>query len=123
MVDCSTPMTLCLDGQVVGQIVDYGYETPWASGRFVAAEGVPWLDWVEACELSQEIESWPELPPEAFAQDQQRWAEALARRGLQEHSLMGFQQGAWSIYCNDGSEQPLAAMPDFDRQGFVTWRW
>jgi hypothetical protein len=33
------PFVVLCDGAPVGDVLDYGYETPWATGRFVARPG------------------------------------------------------------------------------------
>lgn len=116
-----TPMTLWLGTSVCGLISSYGYETPWASGRFEPTDADQHRRWVEACELETEIETWPE--DDTPAAEEARWQAALIRRGITQADLDSRSRGPWQIEAPAGSKAQILSPPCFDRQGFVTWRW
>ena len=119
LVNFDPPMHLFLEGKLFGKIVTYGYETPWAVGKFEAADESQLRPMIEVCELSEEIESWPDL---ASNEDDVRWQAALDKRGITEADLDRHSSGLWVIETQDGMRHEIF-LPVFDRKGFVTWRW
>ncbi|MDQ3814542.1 MAG: hypothetical protein M3347_11400, partial [Armatimonadota bacterium] len=113
------PLKLFLDGKLFGTIVTYGYETPWAVGQLEAADQNHLRPMIEVCELSAEIESWPDLDSR---KDEARWQAALDSRGITEADFDQHSNGPWIIETPDGLQHEIF-LPVFDRQGFVTWRW
>jgi hypothetical protein len=114
------PMNLFLEGKLFGKIVTYGYETPWAEGKFEATNEEHLRSMIEVCELLAEIESWPDL--DSREEDDERWQAAMIRRGITEADLDRHSDGSWMIETQDGTKHEIS-LPVFDRKGFVTWRW
>ena len=114
------PLKLFLDGTLFGKIVSYDYETPWAAGQFAAVNENHLRSLIEVCELSEEIESWPDLV--SREEDDERWRAAMDRRGITEADADQHLNGPWIIETQDGTRHEIFS-PVFDRKGFVTWRW
>jgi hypothetical protein len=112
------PLDLMFDGVRFGRITSYGYDQPWAMGRFEPADVEMHRRLVESCELAAEIEQWPDL---AADEDERRWNEALERRGLVHGDTGRLHDGRWTIRLDAGEREVFPA--EFDRAAFVTWRW
>ena len=112
------PLALLLDGQEVGRICSFGYDTPWGHGLLEAASG-PAALLREVSALLVDLEGWPELPLEL---DDARWAAALADRGLTAADVDGWHGRSWSLRGADGAEWPITLV-EMDRRGFLTWRF
>ena len=114
------PLRLFLNNQFFGDVVTYGYETPWAVGRFKAADSRRLQAMIAVCELQDEVERWPDtISDEA---DEARWRASLERRGLTEEDLEEHAGGDWVIQKKDGTRHEIVP-PLFDAQGFITWLW
>lgn len=120
-MDLRLPMQVFKGPEPAGQLLSYGYETPWASGTFVALDPEALRRWIAVCELQEACESWPDEPD--LDPDEQRWQAELAARGIEQADSDQFAEGPWRIQSQDGSLHELPAPPVFDRQGFLTWRW
>jgi hypothetical protein len=113
------PMQLRHHGVLVGSIVSYGYETPWATGQIDPADPALYACLVEVDAFLQWVDALPDDLPDAEADA--RYAAELARRGLTEECVRGYGSG-WSITTRDGREHEVyTVICDADR--FVTWRW
>lgn len=112
LAGCPLPWTLWRDQQPIGQVIDYGYETPWASGRLAAADAEAHRRLIQINELQAEIETWPD-------EDEARWQAALGHRGLADAD---FAACRWQLVSADGPSREIFD-PRFDAEGFVTWRW
>lgn len=115
------PMALFLGKMLVGHIVTYGYETPWASGQFDAIDPALLQRLIALCELFDQSETWPEVT--SVEADNQRWQTALNERGLAQADADHYSSEPWQIQTNDGIQHELSTLPVFDQHGFVTWRW
>ena len=115
-----TPLHLFLEGKLFGKIVTYGYETPWAVGRFEAADQHALRSMIQVCALRDDCESWPDLA--SREDDDARWQAALERRGITQADLDRHSSGTWTIETPDGNQHEIF-LPFFDEDGFVTWRW
>ena len=116
-----TPMALYLNQQLYGRILSYGYETPWASGRFEASDPRVGLRLIQICHFYAQVEDWTEL--DFPAAEEQRWQTALIEYGLSQSDLDLYNSAIWLIQAADLQEYTLPAPPVFDAQGFMTWRW
>lgn len=116
-----TPMALYLNQQLYGQILSYGYETPWASGLFEAADPRAGLRLIQICTFYTDLEDWPDL--DCPAAEDQRWENTLIEYGLTQADLDFYNTATWLIQAADLQEYTLPAPPVFDAQGFMTWRW
>ncbi|MGF6881462.1 putative Zn-dependent protease [Nocardia sp. GAS34] len=117
----SRPMRLVRDRIGIGTITDYGYETPWATGR------IEFLDptRAETCEQCVEFERWlaeTDDLPEDDAQYDAACAREAARRGLTPADLDLFHSGAWTITTDDGDIHDVPSL-EFLGDGYVQWRW
>lgn len=115
------PMALFLGDNLIGQIVTYGYETPWASGKMEEADNALIQRLIALCELFDESETWSEAV--SVEADNQRWEIALSERGLAQTDADHYSSEPWRIQTKDGIQHELSALPVFDQHGFVTWRW
>ncbi|PKL80425.1 MAG: hypothetical protein CVV27_00385 [Candidatus Melainabacteria bacterium HGW-Melainabacteria-1] len=113
-------MILLWNDQPCGQILSYGYETPWASGRFEATDQALQQAWIAIGELSADVEDWPDDEPLEAAE--MRWQATLARLGLSQADFDAFHAAAWAIVDGEGRHHELPAPPLFEAI-FVTWRW
>jgi hypothetical protein len=113
------PMWLILEGSPFGVIRSYDYDQPWAMGRIEAFDAAAHHRMVELCALRAEVEEWAELP---LVEDERRWGESLPARGLSAADAARYESGSWVIRLIDGQEREIH-MPEFDPEGFVTWRW
>jgi hypothetical protein len=119
-VTFTAPFELLLEGRPVGTIVSYGYDQPWAMGRFDPLDAEWRQRMVAVCKHNHEVFSWPQSASRAA--DDARWEAALARRGITDADLALHGEGRWSLRLGDGTLYPID-FPDFDAEGFVTWRW
>ena len=116
-------MNLYLNGELVGELSDYGYETPWATARLVPLEAGLMRRLVAASRfLVVEIEQdWGALSREDEDREYER---RLAAYAISESDLDLLQGGAWKI-ANPGAPQlqgPIS-IAEVDERGWVTWRW
>jgi hypothetical protein len=118
-VTYAAPMELLLEGRPFGRIETYDYDQPWAMGLLQPIDVGAHRRMIELCELMQEIESWPDAPLE---EDDRRWRAALEARGLTDPDVDAYDSGPWVVRTADGELHPVWR-PEFDRRGFLTWRW
>jgi hypothetical protein len=121
-MDLRTPMQLLRDGQLVGLITDYGYETPWATGVVEVSDpargercdrAVEFLQWLAQCgdELPDDNDSYEEL-----------YDRELARRDITRADIEWCQAGEWTILTRDGTSHPSLPL-EFIGDCYVQWRW
>lgn len=104
--------------ELVGELGDYGYETPWATARLAEAHGRA-APYVAICAFLAWVDALGEgLPPDNAHALYER---ERAARGLSEAQLDAYYQG-WAVVMPDGEVRPIGA-PWLDPDGFVTWRW
>jgi hypothetical protein len=60
------PFVVLLEGVAVGDVRDYGYETPWATGQFVARSGTDGEQLRSATAIDELVETDPELADETL---------------------------------------------------------
>jgi hypothetical protein len=106
-------------GAMLGVLSRYSYETPWASAWLVATDPTiirhyaaifPFLDWVETI---------PDDLPDAEADA--RYAEELARRGLDDAQVENVRSG-WSVRTPEAEPRAIS-LYSFEDDGYLTWRW
>lgn len=116
----SMPMRFARDRIEFGTITDYGYETPWASGRVEFTDPAR----AELYEQCVAYESWlaaaDDLPEDDAQYDAACLREA-AHRGLTPADLDLFRSGAWTITTADGDVHDVSL--EFLDDGYVQWRW
>lgn len=124
MTPFATPMPLKHGGAEIGVITDYGYETPWATGRVVFAETAL----ADRCARWAEYDSWlfraagaDELPDDDAEYDATCLREA-ARRGLTPSDMDLFRSGTWTITTADGDIHDVHSL-EFLGDAYVQWRW
>lgn len=117
------PMRLLRDGQPFGILVDYGYETPWATARLVEiADEVEmqrlvayhnFLTWLESDSLADDL---------SIDESDEQYERELAAHGLSKETFDRCKGARWLVVTVGGQEHPLYA-PDFDDDNVVQWRW
>jgi len=114
-------MPLKRDGAQIGMIIDYSYETPWASGRVEFADPAQ----ADRCEECIEYERWEaeaqDLPEDDAEYDAACLREA-ARRGLSPADIALFRSGDWTITTSDGDVHDVPSL-EFLGDAYVQWRW
>ncbi len=114
------PMELSLNDDFIGTIVTYQYATPWAEGMFEPANETQHARLIAACEFLIWVET-SEDRGSVEADDKAYFAE-LARRGVTEADVDTLTKGRWKIMLKDGQPYSIS-WPQFDKEGFITWRW
>lgn len=89
------PFTVLLAGVEVGEVLGYGYETPWASGAFASRRGTDG-EHLRAATVVAEL-------AETDIDDATYDAEC-ARRGLTDELLRQLRSGPWSLRDARGVE-------------------
>lgn len=112
-------MQLSHRGVMLGSLVQYSYETPWASAQLITLDTtiIPryaaidaFLRWNEALPDDLPIEEADAI----FYQE-------LAMRGLDAAFLDSF-LGGWQVRMADGEIRKIR-LPSFGADGWLTWRW
>lgn len=116
-------MNLYLNGQLVGELSDYGYETPWATARLLPLDADLMRRLAAASHfLAVDIEQdWGALSRE---DEDREYARRLAAYAISESDVELLQGGAWEI-ANAAAPQlqgPIS-IAEVDERGWVTWRW
>ena len=104
-MDLSVPMRLFLGEVLFGEIISYFYETPWADGKLVPEDNQQLLGMIEATELANEIESWPD---DENDEDDELWNAALKRRGITDEIVNQQTFGPWYVETQDKKRHPIS---------------
>lgn len=115
-------MKLYCNGELIGSLTNYFYETPWASARI---EPVDPEAYDRLCRASHFLsivlnENWGDLTEE---EENQVYAQRLADLQLTDTDLTRF-QGKWEIRESDHRDrQGEISLNTCDPDRWVTWRW
>lgn len=112
------PLTLLLNQIQIGVITSYGYETPWACGLVQLREQGIQHRFIQVCEYLDDLERVVDKPLE----DDLSIEEELTRRKITNDDVELYFDGEWAIATQTGEVYPITP-PQFDAQGFLTWRW
>ncbi len=116
-------MNLYLNGKLVGELSDYGYETPWATARLLPLDADLVRRLAAASRfLAVDIEQdWGALSRE---DEDREYARRLAAYAISESDVEVLQGGAWEIANADAPQlQGPISIAEVDERGWVTWRW
>lgn len=115
-------MKLYSNGDLIGSLTNYSYETPWASARIEPVD--PEL-YRRLCQASYFLsivlnENWGELTEE---EENRVYAQRLAGLQITDADIVRF-QGTWEIRESDHPDrQGMIWLQSCDPDFWVSWRW
>jgi hypothetical protein len=115
-------MKLYCNGDLIGSLTTYFYETPWASAQI---EPVDAELYERLCRASYFLsivlnENWGELTEK---EENRVYAQHLAELQITDADLVRF-QGTWEIRESDHPDrQGVISLYTCDPDHWVTWRW
>ncbi|MEV0251772.1 hypothetical protein AB0H76_34645 [Nocardia sp. NPDC050712] len=112
-MDLRTPMHLYRNQDLVGSIVGYGYETPWATGSIEDVDA----DRAERSDRVAEFLRWADEDVDDDAFDAE-----MARRGVTQADVDWCRRGDWVIRTRDGIDHRVYSL-DFLTERTIQWRW
>jgi hypothetical protein len=112
-------MQLYHNGLLVGALENHFHETPWSSAKLIAADPAVAARLVRICAF----QAWCEAAPDTLAKDEddRRYRDELAARCLDEAMLDAY-WGEWLVQLPSGERRSVSP-PQFEDDGYVTWRW
>ena len=116
----NTPLALLFQHSQVATIVDFGYETPWATGRVEFIDKLFFAKLANVTtmgDFSSDVEALNLSDDEA----EKLWENKLIELGLCSEDLNLNDDGKWSIRPNQEGEREIYGVR-FDKRGFVDWR-
>jgi hypothetical protein len=112
------PLTLLFNQTQIAVISSYGYETPWACGSIEPKDSDLQHRFIQVCEYLNELEKMPE----ELLEDDLAGKQELTKRGITNDDVEIYFNSDWAIATQSGELYPIAP-PEFDHNGFLTWRW
>ncbi len=112
------PLTLLFNQIQIAMITSYGYETPWACGLLEPRDSALHSRFIQVCEYLNALEDISE----DLSEDDTISNQELTKRGISDDDVEIYFNGEWAIATQNGEIYPITP-PQFDPNGFLTWRW